>query len=118
MASTTDIGEVSRVGSGRVGGNVVRYVKKFNSSCLEVQVINPDSHWKILSASNFCTFKGKSFDSDFTDAGFEDISIMNDGLHMTLSITPLQPTGEERRSCHIPVEGAVIKELKCADRSR
>lgn len=117
-AAANDIGAVSEVGAGRVGANVVRYIKTFNDSCLEVQVVSPDDNWKILSASSFCTFEGKSFDSDFADAGFEDISVKNDGVHLTLSITPLRPTGEERRSCNIPVEGTTIKELKCSAASK
>lgn len=114
-AATADIGAVSEVGFGRVGANVVRYVKTFSNSCLEVQVISPDSNWKVLSTSNFCTFEGKSFDSDFTDAGFEEISVKDDGVHLILSITPLRMTGEERRACTIPVEGTAIKELKCSE---
>jgi hypothetical protein len=117
-AAANDIGAVSEVGAGRVGANVVRYIKTFNDSCLEVQVVSPDDNWKILSASSFCTFEGKSFDSDFADAGFEDISVKNNGVHLTLSITPLRPTGEERRSCSIPVEGTTIKELKCSAASK
>lgn len=116
--AANDIGSVSEVGAGRVGAHVVRYVKTFNDSCLEVQVVSPDNNWKILSASNFCSFEGKSFDSDYADAGFDNISVKNDGVHLTLSTTPLRPTGEERRLCNIPVEGTTIKELKCSEASK
>ena len=114
-AEIPDIGSVSEVGAGRVGNNVVRYVKTFGNSCLDVQVISPEKNWKVLSSSNFCTFEGKKFGSDFADAGFEDISVKADGVHLTLSITPLQPTGEQRRSCVIPVTTAVIKDLSCSE---
>ena len=114
-AETLDIGAVSEVGSGRVGANVVRYVKTFKNSCLEVQVVSPDRNWEILSVSDFCTFEGKSFDSDFADAGFEGVSVKKDGVHLTLSVTPLRPTGEERRECSILVDGTSIKELKCSE---
>lgn len=117
-SAANDIGSVSEVGAGRVGAHVVRYVKTFNDSCLEVQVVSPDNNWKILSASNFCSFEGKSFDSDYADAGFDNISVKNDGVHLTLSTTPLRPTGEERRLCNIPVEGTTIKELKCSEASK
>lgn len=109
------IGPVSEVGTGRVGNNVVRYVKTFGNSCLDVQVISPEKNWKVLSSSNFCTFEGKKFGSDFADAGFEDISVKADGVHLTLSLTPLQPTGEQRRSCVIPVAATVIKDLSCSE---
>jgi hypothetical protein len=114
-AEIPDIGPVSEVGAGRVGDNVVRYVKIFGKSCLEVQVISPEKNWKVLSSSNFCTFEGKKFGSDFADAGFEDISVEADGIHLTLSLTPLQPTGEQRRSCVIPVVATVIKDLSCSE---
>ncbi|WP_153000088.1 MULTISPECIES: hypothetical protein [Pseudomonas syringae group] len=114
-AVAADLGAVSEVGVGRVGTNVVRYVKTFNNSCLEVQVVSPENNWKVLSVSNFCSFGGKSFGSDFADAGFEQISVKNDGVHLVLSLTPLTPTGEQRRVCIIPVEGATIKDLKCLE---
>jgi hypothetical protein len=74
-AATIDLGAVSEVGGGRVGDNVVRYVKTFSNSCLEVQVISPSLNWKILAVSNYCGFDGKSFDHDFAEAGFEDVSV-------------------------------------------
>lgn len=114
-AATIDLGAVSEVGVGRVGNNVVRYVKNFSNSCLEVQVISPSLNWKILAASNYCGFDGKSFDHDFADAGFEEVSVKADGVHSTLSITALRPVREQRRKCLIPVEGAVIKALKCSE---
>jgi len=114
-AELPDIGPVSEVGTGRVGNNVVRFVKTLGNSCLDVQVISPEKNWKVLSSSNFCTFEGKKFGSDFADAGFEDISVKADGVHLTLSLTPLQPTGEQRRSCVIPVTAAVIKDLSCSE---
>jgi hypothetical protein len=115
VAEIPDIGPVSEVGTGRVGDNVVRYVKTFGNSCLEVQVVSPEKNWKVLSSSDFCTFEGKKFSSDFADAGFEDILVKADGIHLTLSLTPLQPTGEQRRSCIIHVEATVIKDLSCSE---
>lgn len=114
-AEIPDIGSVSEVGVGRVGNNVVRYIKTLGNSCLDVQVVSPEKNWKILSSSNFCAFEGKKFDSDFADAGFEDISVKADGIHLTLSLTPLQPTGEQRRRCVIPVAATVIKDLDCSE---
>lgn len=115
VADVPDLGAVSKVGTGRVGDNVVRYVKTFNDSCLEVQVLSPEKDWKILSASNFCSFEGKKFDSGFADASFEDVSVKDDGVHLILSLTPLQSTGEQWRSCVIPIAIAAIKELSCSE---
>ena len=114
-AATENLGGVYEVGSGRIGNHVVRHVKRFGTTCLEVQVISPDNAWKVLSTKRFCTFQGKSFDTDFSHAGFEDISIQKDGLHLTLDIIPLRPTKDEKWACVIPVEGIVIKEMTCAE---
>ncbi len=116
VAQLPDIGPVSEVGAGRVGNNVVRYIKTFGSACLNVQVISPEKKWEVLSFSSFCEFEGKSFDSDFADAGFEEVSVEADGLHLVLSLTPLQPTGEQRRHCVIPVDATVIRDLSCSDK--
>lgn len=113
VAQVPDIGPVSEVGVGRVGDNV-RYIKIFGSGCLNVQVISPEKKWEVLSFSSFCEFQGKSFDSDFADAGFEDISVEADGLHFVLGLTPLQPMGEQRRDCVIPVDATVIRDLSCS----
>ena len=115
VAQVPDIGPVSEVGVGRVGDNVVRYIKVFGSGCLNVQVINPEKKWEVLSFSSFCEFEGKSFDSDFADASSEDISVEADGIHFVLSLTPLQPAGEQRRHCVIPVDATVIRDLSCSD---
>lgn len=114
LAGSPDLGAVSVVGSGRIGDNVVRYIRTFNDSCLSVQVLNPENNWKVLSESNLCSFEGKRFDSDFTDASFENIFVQNDGIHLTLSVTPLQPMGEQRRDCIIPIVVSSIKGLSCS----
>lgn len=114
VAAIPDLGAVSKVGVGRIGDNIIRYVRTFNDSCLEVQVLSPEGDWKILSATSFCSYEGKKFDSGFADAGFEDILVKEDGIHLTLSLTPLQPTGEQRMSCVIPIIYASVKNLSCS----
>lgn len=118
VAAIPDLGAVSKVEAGRVGDNIVRYVKTFNDSCLEVQVLSPENGWKILAAKSFCSFENKKFESDFADAGFEDISVKEDGIHLILSITPLQPTGEQRRNCIIPIASTTIKNLNCSQANK
>lgn len=115
VAGIPELGAVSTVGAGRIGDKVIRYVKTFNDNCLEVQIVSSDGEWRVLAASKFCSFEGKKFDSDFADAGFEDISIRGDGIHLTLSLTPLQPVGEKRWGCIIPIVFESIKKLSCSE---
>jgi hypothetical protein len=114
-AEIPDLGAVSKVGAGRVGDKVIRYVRTFNDSCLDVQILNPEKNWEVLSASSFCSYEAKRFDLDFADASFEDISVKDDGIHLTLSLTPLQPTGEQRLSCVIAIANASIQKLSCSE---
>ncbi|QEI04409.1 hypothetical protein FXN63_00075 [Pigmentiphaga aceris] len=114
-ASSMNLGAAYEVGSGRIGKSLVRYVKSFDTACLGIQVISPDQRWKVLSSSNICTFQGKSFDTEFSYAGFKDISVKPDGVHLTLNLMALRPSKEEYWSCVIPVKGTEIGDLSCAD---
>ncbi|MGE1155487.1 hypothetical protein [Pseudomonas sp. ICMP 460] len=118
VAGIPELGAVSQVGTGRIGDNVVRYVKTFNDSCLVVQVLSAENNWAVLSTSNVCSFEGKKFDFDFSDVGFDDISVKEDGIHFILSLTPLRPIGEQRRNCVIPIASASIKKLSCSEADR
>lgn len=115
VADIPDLSAVSKVGSGRVGNYVSRYVTTFSDSCLAVQILDPEKNWEVLSASNFCYFEGKNFDSDFADSSVEDIYFEDGGIHLTLSLTPLQTTGEQRWSCVISIANASIEKLSCSE---
>jgi hypothetical protein len=68
-----------------------------------------------LSSKRFCSFEGKSFADEVADATFEGLYFGEDGVHLTLSITPLRLTGEQRRACVVPVEQGIIGDLQCAE---
>ena len=78
-----------------------------------MQILAPEGNWRVLASKRFCSFDGKSFRSGYSYAGFEDHVFADDGLHVTLSLTDLRPTGEKRLACVIPIQNEQIRELKC-----
>lgn len=112
-SEVVDVAKVSNSASQRFGDVVARYVTTFGSPCLDVQILAPEGNWRVLASRRFCSFDGKSFRSGYSYAGFEDHEFADDGLHVTLSLTELRPTGEKRLACVIPIQNEQIKELKC-----
>lgn len=110
-----DMNKVSRSGAKRYQDVVARYLYSFDNPCLTVQILAPDGGWRVLSLMRFCSFDGKSFQSDYADAGFEAPVFADDGLHLTLSTTELRAPGEKRRACVIPIKNEQIKALKCGE---
>jgi hypothetical protein len=108
----------SEVNSGRVNGTLVRYIKTFEDDCLEVEVVNSGAKLSVLSSMHLCSFEGKPFSTGFAYAGFQDITFEKDGIHLTLSITPLEPTGEEVRECVIPIAEGNMSDLQCSSARR
>ncbi|WP_347902725.1 hypothetical protein [Pseudomonas purpurea] len=114
-ASEPDLAQAYRIDSHRIGKVVARYVLTFRDECMDVQVMDPDGHWKVLSARRFCSFEGKSFNDGFAHAGFEDLRFAEDGLHATLVTFALRGAGEELRACLIPIQGPKVKAMQCAE---
>ncbi|MCY1459935.1 hypothetical protein D9M71_774520 [compost metagenome] len=108
----------SEVNSGRINGTLVRYIKTFEDDCLEVEVVNSGAKLSVLSSMHLCSFEGKPFSTGFAYAGFQDITFEKDGIHLTLSITPLEPTGEEVRECVIPIAEGNMSDLQCSSARR
>ncbi|WP_242489211.1 hypothetical protein [Pseudomonas sp. TH08] len=105
--------KVSRSGAKRYQDVVARYLYSFDNPCLTVQILAPDGNWRVLSSRQFCSFDGKTFWSDYADAGFKDHAFAEDGLHVTLRLTERSAPGEKRLACVIPIQNEQIKELKC-----
>lgn len=108
-----DYGKVSELKSARHGDKITRYIKEYGAPCLHVQVIDPDQQWRVLADKTFCSYEGKSFLTDVTYASFSDLKFANDGVHGTLTITPLQLVDDVVLSCVIPVQEDVIGDLAC-----
>ncbi|WP_218584057.1 hypothetical protein [Pseudomonas akapageensis] len=81
---------------------------------MTIQALSQKPEWQVTSSKNICSFEGRSFKDEVADAQFEDIYFSADGVHFTLSITPLRLAAEQRRACIVPVEKGVVGELLCA----
>ncbi|MEB2518899.1 hypothetical protein D3C76_737130 [compost metagenome] len=113
-AEITNYSNASEVRSGRSGGVLVRYIKTFEDGCLAVEIIKINGGLAVLDGQNICSFQGKPFSTGFAYAGFQDITFEEDGIHLNLSITPLEPIGEQLRKCWIPIESGKLSSLECS----
>lgn len=114
-AESVDYSSASEINSGRSGGALARYIKTFENDCLIIEIISVKGKLKVLESLNLCSFEGKPFSTGFADAGFQDITFEKDGIHLILSVTPLEPTGEQLRKCSIPIADGKMSGLHCSN---
>jgi len=81
---------------------------------LVIEIINVHDKLKVLESMDLCSFEGKFFSTGFAYAGFQDITFEKDGIHLILSVTPLEPTGEQLRKCSIPIANGKMSSLHCS----
>lgn len=105
----------SMINSGRSGGVLARYIKTFENDCLAIEIISVQGKLEVLESMNLCSFEGKPFSTGFAQAGFQDITFEEDGIHLVLSIAPLEPTGEQLRNCSIPIDNGKMSRLYCSE---
>lgn len=108
---------VAEAGSKRMDEIIIRYMRELGSPCITAQTLDPKSNWKTISSKYFCSLNGRSFLNDFADAHFEDLSFSERAIEMVLSITPLEPTGEQKLNCTIPIRQNIVQEMICEDRN-
>jgi len=108
-----DYSKISEAKSARLNDVVARYIRIYGEPCAIFQVLNPRSGWEVISTKRVCSFGGKSFETDFADAHFEAVSFSSRGAHLTLSLTPLEATGEQEVKCFVPIEGGEIDTMVC-----
>jgi len=100
--------------SARIENSLVRYFRMYGEPCANIQVIKPKS-WEIIETVRICEFNGLSFQTDVADAHFSDPEFSKEGVTLQLSITPLSPTGEQKKRCFIPIEDNHIGIMACMD---
>lgn len=105
---------IAEANSLRAGEIVIRYLRELGNPCITVQTLEKIDDWKVISSKYFCSINGLSFRKDLADAHFENISLFNDRVSATLSITPLEPTGEQRFNCLISISKKTVQEISCA----
>ncbi|WP_313518800.1 hypothetical protein [Pseudomonas sp.] len=100
--------------SARVENTLVRYFRIYGEPCANIQTIKPKS-WSIIETVRICQLDGLSFQSDVADAYFSNPEFSKKGINLQLSITPLAPTGEQKKKCFIPIKDKHIGAMTCMD---
>lgn len=110
-----DYSKISEAKSARINNLIIRYIRMYGESCAVLQTINPKGGREITSTKNICSLNGKSFKTDFADAYFENVYFSDNGVHLTLSTTSLEPIGEQKMECFVPIKDGSINTMTCED---
>lgn len=104
--------KISEASSARVGGTLIRYVRLYGEPCANIQIINPKS-WEAIETKHICELDGLSLESEVADAYFSNPKFSKEGVHLNLSVTPLEPVGEQKKLCLIPIKDKQIGTMEC-----
>ncbi|WP_313086226.1 hypothetical protein [Pseudomonas sp.] len=105
--------KISEAQSVRYGKNLIRYFQVYGEPCTYFQLIDSKNKWNVATTKKFCSLDGKSFWTDFSDTAVTGIKISDDGISIDLSITPLEPTGEQKKKCFMPVSAEAFGAVDC-----
>lgn len=114
-AEGVDYNLVSEAHSFRQGKTLIRYIQTYGKPCTYFQLIDSRDGWRVTDTQNFCGMDGKSFLTDFADAEVSNISVSERGVAMSLSVTPLEPIGEQKKECFMPVLNGAFGVIECRD---
>ena len=109
-----DYSKIAGASSARVESALVRYSRLYGEPCAYIQILNP-GNWGVIETKRICELNGLSLESEVADAYFSNPAFSKDGVHLKLSITPLEKTGEQRKSCLIPIKNKTIGEIDCIE---
>lgn len=107
-----DYSKIAEASSARIESTLVRYSRLYGEPCANIQIINP-KNWEAIETKRICEFNGLSFESDVADAHFSNPEFSKEGVHLQLSITPLEPVGEQKKTCLIPIKNKQIGAIEC-----
>ena len=104
--------KISEASSARIEGTLVRYSRLYGEPCANIQIITPKS-WEAIETKRICELNGLSLESEVADAYFSNPKFSREGVHLNLSITPLEPVGEQKKLCLIPIKDKQIGTMEC-----
>lgn len=104
--------KISEASSARIEGALVRYSRLYGEPCANIQIINPKS-WEAIETKRICELDGLSLESEVADAYFSNPQFSKEGVRLNLSVTPLEPVGEQKKICLIPIKGKQIGTMEC-----
>ncbi|MNF55422.1 hypothetical protein D3C85_372190 [compost metagenome] len=112
-AGEINYSKISEAHSVRQGKALIRYFQIYGEPCTYFQFIDSKNKWSVATTEKFCSLDGKSFWTDFSDAEVTNIKIFDGGVSMDLSITPLEPTGEQKKKCFMPISKETFGTVDC-----
>lgn len=115
IGSEVDYSKIAEASSARIENTLVRYSRLYGEPCANIQILNPKS-WEALETKRICELNGVSLETEVADAYFSDPKFSEEGVYLKLSITPLEPVGEQKKICLIPIKDKHIGAIECADR--
>lgn len=108
-----DCSRLLMAGTGRAGGQLVRYVITSQDACLAIHNLVPGGKGRISAESRICDLNGKDFNSDFADVDFKRGYFTDGRLFFEIGITPLNPIGEKIVNCEVKFVRGVADHLSC-----
>lgn len=111
-----DYSKIAEASSARIENTLVRYSRLYGEPCANIQILN-SKNWEALETRRICEFNGQSLDSDFADAYFSNPEFSKEGVHLELSITPLEPVGEKKNICLVPIKDQKIGTIECTEKN-
>jgi hypothetical protein len=112
-AQEIDYTKISEAQSIRQGATLVRHFNLYGEPCAYFQIIDSTNKWSISETKKFCHIDGKSFLTDFADAEITNIRLTEKGISISLSITPLETTGEQKKECFMPILNDSLGIIEC-----
>lgn len=114
VSAEIDYSKISEARSARIEKILVRYFRIYGEPCANIQILD-SKNWEAVETKRICELNGLSLESEVADAYFSNPQFSNEGVHLQLSITPLEPVGEQKKTCLIPIKDKQIGAIKCAD---
>lgn len=114
VSAEIDYSKISEASSARIEKILVRYFRIYGEPCANIQILN-SKNWEAVETKRICELNGLSLESEVADAYFSNPQFSNEGVHLQLSITPLEPVGEQKKACLIPIKDKQIGAIECAD---
>lgn len=111
-----DYSKIAEASSARITNTLIRYYRLYGEPCANIQIIN-SKNWEAVETKRICELNGLSLESEVADAYFSNPKFSKEGVHLQLSITPLEPIGEQKKTCIIPIRNKHIGDIECADRN-
>lgn len=114
VSGEIDYSKTAEASSARIENILVRYFRIYGEPCANIQTLN-SKNWEAVETKRICELNGLSLESEVADAYFSNPQFSNEGVHLQLSITPLEPVGERKKACLIPIIDKQIGAIECID---